>query len=325
MDFSTDGMSNDNSPAKQSALNDITNNRAKPKDTKRAELEARATEEQQLRYQTIMRQLEILGVRNPKIAQLHQQLQDALGDDSGRKLAVLHQAIKKLVHSISFPELREAPTREISFTQPTSPDKRQVIEYSSASGHGKWLKTDQRPDEKQGPHRRPWRADQQELMWKGEYNKAQHVIENLFVGQRGRPMLSAAVGVPKPDYIGDLVLEQGDNLIETAVKVKENEDKDEEDRMSDDLPMVSRDRIPGADMSINHLDQVRRMCACLPVCVCVCMLCVCISVYLCVCVFIRCYLRKRTPIHTHTHTHTHRYTPMRARMYGLYACMHACM
>jgi hypothetical protein len=89
---------------------------------------------------------------------------------------VLHKAIKSLVQTINIPELSEAPRREVSPAPRSGADKRMVIEYSALTGPGKWLNKDDH-DEKQGPHKRPWRGDQQEVMWKGQYNKAQHVID----------------------------------------------------------------------------------------------------------------------------------------------------
>ncbi len=291
-----EGLGIERSYAASPPMQNIANQNANKMEAKKAEVAAQAAEEQQMRYQTIMRQLEILGVRDPKIAQLHRQLHNALGDDSGRKLAVLHKAIKSLVQTINIPELSEAPRREITPVQRSIPEKRTVIEYSALTGPGKWLNKEDN-DEKQGPHKRPWRGDQQEVMWNGQYNKAQHVIEGLFSGQRGRPMLSAAVGVPKPDFIGDTILDQDDKVTEPIVKEREDFDKDEE--LNDDLPIPSRDRIPGANLAINHIDQVRTdlhaqththtyvNLAMQPIG----------QVRTCVCVY--------THTHTLTHTHTH--------------------
>ena len=49
-------------------------------------------------------------------------------------------------------------------------------------------------------------------MWEGGYQKAETVIGGLLEGKRGRPMLSAAVGMPNNDYAGDLQLDQGDKM-----------------------------------------------------------------------------------------------------------------
>ncbi len=139
---------------------------------------------------------QVLGLRGVILERLQEQILSAIGDEDDKQFRILKLAVQKLANeradSVPYQEL----SRPIPVPVPLKPNLTSIPKRSDAAHEtlnveqaAKSAKTVvQYPVIEEGTNqvfRKPFRGDDEQVMWEGSLVKASDVMDNLLKGRRG--------------------------------------------------------------------------------------------------------------------------------------------